>query len=96
MIPKIIHQTIQDKDNIHSEFILNINSLKDRNKEFIHRLYDDEDIIEFIKKNYSNNILNYYQQINPIYGAARADFFRYLLLYKNNINIFYTSRILYC
>ena len=82
MIPKIIHQTIQDKKNVHDEFLLNINFLKENNQNYRYYLYDDEDIINFIKKNYSNNILNYYNQINPIYGPARADFFRYLLMYE--------------
>ena len=82
MIPKIIHQTIQDKKNVHDEFLFNINFLKENNQNYRYYLYDDEDIINFIKKNYSNNILNYYNQINPIYGPARADFFRYLLMYE--------------
>jgi len=82
MIPQIIHQTIQDKNVIPDEFIININYLKEKNKNYRYKLYDDKDIILFIKKNYSKNVLEYYNQINPIYGAARADFFRYLLMYE--------------
>ena len=50
MIPKIIHQTIQDKKNVHDEFLLNINFLKENNQNYRYYLYDDEDIINFIKK----------------------------------------------
>ena len=37
---------------------------------------------DFIIKNYDKERLNLYTSINPEYGAARADYFRYLLLYK--------------
>ena len=44
--------------------------------------YDDDDIEKFITDNYSKRILDAYQAINPDYGPARADFFRYLVIYK--------------
>jgi inositol phosphorylceramide mannosyltransferase catalytic subunit len=81
-IPKIIHQTVRDKNDIHPVFLNNISELKDRNKEWLHRLYDDEDIRKFLIQNYGSRLLQYWERINPIYGPARADFFRYLLLYK--------------
>lgn len=36
----------------------------------------------FIREHYSERVLRAYNQINPLYGQARADFFRYLLLYR--------------
>ncbi len=43
--------------------------------------YDDVMIDDFIKNNFSERIYNAYNHINPDYGAARADFFRYLIIY---------------
>lgn len=47
-----------------------------------HRLYDDADIEAFIRESYGDEILAYYHRIDRRYGAARADLFRYLLLYR--------------
>jgi mannosyltransferase OCH1-like enzyme len=80
-IPKIIHQTYPTK-NINSDIQNNINNLKKLNPDYEYILYDDNDIINFIKNNYSQHILDTYNSINPEYGPARADYFRYLLIYK--------------
>ncbi|MDO4692338.1 MAG: glycosyltransferase [Porphyromonadaceae bacterium] len=52
------------------------------NSGWSHKLYDDEDIKAFILKYYGRQIWDYYERIDPFYGAARADFFRYLLIYQ--------------
>lgn len=44
--------------------------------------YDDIMIEKYIKENFSQRIYNAYRNINPEYGAARADLFRYLIIYK--------------
>ena len=46
-----------------------------------HRLYDDDDIVELIRLHYGGELLLAYQRLSPEYGAARADFFRYLLIH---------------
>lgn len=79
-IPKIIHQTYPTK-NLHIDVQNNINKLKRLNPDYDYRLYDDNDIVNFIKKNYDEDILKTYYSINPEYGPARADYFRYLLMY---------------
>jgi len=80
-IPRIIHQTFKTND-LPSEISEVVQRLKDMNPTFEYRFYNDKDCIEFIKENYDEETLNLYLSINPIYGAARADFFRYLLMYK--------------
>jgi hypothetical protein len=80
-IPKIIHQTFQSR-NLPAEFQKNIDQLKALNSKWEHRLYDDNDIKQFISDVYGLGILAYFNRINPKYGAAKADLFRYLLLYK--------------
>ncbi|MGV3583306.1 MAG: glycosyltransferase family 32 protein [Methylophilus sp.] len=79
-IPKVIHQTYHNK-TLPTEIQENIAYLKQSNAEWEHRLYDDSDIETYIKKHYPQ-ILYLYQKINPAYGAARADFFRYLVIYN--------------
>lgn len=79
-IPKIVHQTFPTK-NLPPELLTNLDYMKNTNPDWEFRLYDDKDIEAFIKTEYPA-LLRYYQKINPSYGAAKADFFRYLLLYK--------------
>lgn len=81
LIPKIIHQTFPDSSLLKPELISNITWLKNNNPNWEYRLYDDKDITDFISNYYSKEILSKFDQINPIYGAARADLFRYLLMY---------------
>ena len=84
---------VQKEDNIpkkiwrcyKKEGINKFQSVFDKTREIMHDyeqvIYDDEMIEEFIKTNYSQRIYNAYKHINPEYGASRADFFRYLILY---------------
>lgn len=83
-IPKIIHQIYFSADNksLPQAIQENINKIKVMNPDWEHRFYDDADIVDFIKNNYDSRILDYFNRINPKYGAAKADLFRYLLMYK--------------
>jgi mannosyltransferase OCH1-like enzyme len=79
-IPNIIHFTFCNKNLPHE--ILNVieHNKKVCNKcKFI--FYDDNSCDEFIKNNFNREIYNTYKKINPSYGAMRADFFRYCVLY---------------
>ncbi|RYE12702.1 MAG: glycosyltransferase [Rickettsiales bacterium] len=76
-----MHQTYVSKD-LPQELKQNVEYLKKTNPGWTHRLFDDQDIIKFIHENYGTILLDYYRRINPKYGAARADLFRYLLVYK--------------
>jgi len=81
-IPRLIHQTVRNKSKIHPVLQANIGRLRAQNPGWQYRLYDDADIRQFIAQNYGAETLRYYKRINPIYGPAKADFFRYLLVYK--------------
>ena len=81
LIPRIIHQTFPDSSLLRPELLSNINCLKNNNPYWDYRLYDDKDITNFISGCYGREVLKRYNQINPVYGAARADLFRYLLMY---------------
>ena len=80
-IPKNIYQTVKDKSNISSAFRDNIAYLRSQNQDWEYRIFDDKDIVEFISTTYGSQYLSVYLSINPIYGPAKADVFRYLLLY---------------
>lgn len=80
-IPKNIYQLVADKNNINPAFVENIKYIKDLNPTWNHILYDDDDMVEYIKKYYPY-LLHIYNKINPKYGAAKADFFRYILMYR--------------
>jgi inositol phosphorylceramide mannosyltransferase catalytic subunit len=80
-IPRIIHQTFRSHD-LPEELRANVAAIEAMNPGWEHRLYDDAEIEAFIRESYGNEILGYYHRIDPRYGAARADLFRYLLLYR--------------
>lgn len=79
-IPKVIHQTYHKK-TLPQEISDNIVCLKRMNPNWEYRLYDDSDIKNYIQTHYPE-LLHVYLKINPVYGAAKADFFRYLLIYN--------------
>lgn len=80
-IPKLIHQTYISRD-LPPEIFEIVEGLKGLNPDWEYRFYTDEDIFEYIQKNFDEKVLTAYLKINPIYGAAKADLFRYLVLYK--------------
>ena len=79
-IPRIIHQTFPVKA-LPVELRRNTDALKSLNPGWEYRFYDDDDIQEFIGEHYDQDVLNAFRRINPGYGAAKADVFRYLLMY---------------
>jgi hypothetical protein len=80
-IPKLIHQTFYQAD-LPEALQQNVHRLKELNPGWEYRFYNDSDIVDFIKTNYPTQVLESFERIDPRYGAARADLFRYLLLYK--------------
>jgi mannosyltransferase OCH1-like enzyme len=79
MIPKIIHQTApNNKDEWHPIWILCNESVKNNFKNFKYILWNDEDIDNFILKNFPNQYLEY-KKIP--FHIIKIDLFRYVLLY---------------
>lgn len=81
-IPKKIFQIISDKNTINPRFQKNIEYIKKTNPNWQYFLYDNKSAVEYIATYYGQDMLRYYYAINPKYGASRADFFRYLLMYR--------------
>jgi len=82
LIPKTIHQTISNKSSIHPELQENIRRLRTLNPDWDYCLYDDADRRKFIADEYELEMIQIYDRISTRYGAAKADFFRYLLLFR--------------
>ncbi|KQO54247.1 hypothetical protein ASF14_20145 [Sphingomonas sp. Leaf257] len=80
-IPRILHQTYPNK-MLPEPLAGNVVTLRARNPDWDYRLYDDTDIERFIAEEYGPSVLERYLRISPSYGAARADLFRYLLIYR--------------
>lgn len=80
-IPKIIHQTYFSK-TLPTEIQENIDKLKALNPDWEFRFYDDDDIEQYIRRHYPS-LITTYQKISPSYGVAKADLFRYLVIYHD-------------
>lgn len=78
--PKKVYQTYHSKE-LPVELRAAHNKLKKMNPDWEFILFDDDDIEHYIAENFPL-LLKFYKSIRFEYGAARADFFRYLLMYK--------------
>ena len=81
MIPKIIYQVYKTLDLPYTLF-KNIEHIKTINPNWEYRLFDDNTARDFIAELYNGQYVDIYDRINPIYGPAKGDLFRYLVLYK--------------
>ena len=81
-IPKLIVQTFSDWSDLNPAILSSIALLQQLNRSWQYRFYDDTDIQKFIVGYYSSDVLKSYERINPAYSAARADLFRYLVMYQ--------------
>jgi len=84
VLPRIYHQTYSDiKDLTPSllNIIRNNNATFNPSVDWKYNFYNNEQCNTIIKTHFSSSIYNHYQMINPQYGPAKADFFRYCLMY---------------
>lgn len=81
LLPKLIHQTFPTK-RLPSQFAEISDDLRLRNPDWHYHLYDDNDVGDFVSAHYGADMLAVLLSISASYGAARADLFRYLLMYK--------------
>jgi mannosyltransferase OCH1-like enzyme len=80
MISKKIYQTWFTK-KLDSNILDIIDNMKQLNSSYDYELYDDDDMFYFIKENYGKEVISAYESLQI--GAAKADLWRYLILYKN-------------
>ena len=77
-IPKLIISTYYDKNKIPQKVFENIKTYAPNYKYIV---FDDNEIIEFLKKHYPENVLQAFHELTR--GAHKADLFRYCYLYIN-------------
>lgn len=77
-IPKIIWQTMKSNE-VPKLMKMYADSWIDLNPEYEYRFCDDMDILNFLEKDFPEYVENY-QKLK--YGAAKADLWRYLIIYK--------------
>jgi len=78
-IPKIIHQTFKSSK---LPFITrwHISRFMKKNPAYAYEFYDDARIAVFLQEEFAPEVYALYSRLNI--GAAKADFFRYAVLYK--------------
>lgn len=79
-IPRALYQTFSTSE-LTPELEKNVEELRYANPKWEYRLYDDKAVTRFILDRYGRDVLKLFEKISPAYGAARADLFRYLLIY---------------
>lgn len=79
-IPKIVHQTFPTRI-LPRAVQMGRDEAVAENPSWDFRLYSDGDVEAFINEIYGPEVLAVYRMLRPEYGAARADLFRYLVVY---------------
>jgi mannosyltransferase OCH1-like enzyme len=79
VVPLNIFQTWHTK-NLPPLMENAVNMIKELNPRFNYELFDDNDCREFIKNNFSVEVLEAFDTLVP--GAYKADLWRYCILYK--------------
>ncbi len=80
-IPRIIWQTTKNRFQIAAPLMQCVENVKSMNPGWEHRLFDDETQLAFLSSVCSDRFMRAYNRIEPKYGAARADIFRYVAVY---------------
>ena len=80
-IPKIIYRTHKSKETI-KPYKKVLDHTKNILPNYETKIFYDNECDEYIKKNYSSRIYKAYTYISNDYGPSKADFFRYLLIYR--------------
>lgn len=81
-IPNLVHLTFRN-NNLPTQLKHNLDNNRTKHKTFLVKFYDDNAVDNYIKNNFTEEVYKAYKMINPVYGAMRADFFRYCVLYKD-------------
>lgn len=79
-IPPLILQTFPTA-TLPASLQRSVDRMKELNPGWEHRLFDENACERLIADQYGDRVLEIYRSINPDYGPARADLFRYLAVY---------------
>ena len=82
MIPKLLHQSTSDVDNLRFEIKDNISLLKKNNPGWRYSIYDNSEQLAYIKSNITLGLYRRLEKVNPKYSVIFSDIFRYLLMFN--------------
>ena len=82
MIPKKIFQTYSSFDELHPDMKANSKKISEMHPDWEYTFFSEPDVLSFISEQFGKRFLEYYQKIDSDYGGTRADFFRYLVIFK--------------
>lgn len=80
-VPRVIWQTCKDRSALAPALANCVAQLQAMNPNWQHRLFDDESQDAALSAVCSDRFMAAYRRIEPRYGAARADLFRYVMIY---------------
>lgn len=80
-IPRVLWQTARDRNNLPPEIQACATTLRNTNPTWDYRIFDDRTQLEFLESVCSDRFMRAYHRIAPEYGAARADLFRYAVIF---------------
>ncbi len=81
LIPNVVWQTWK-MSSLGSNAATNRAHIQSMNPTYLHRFVNDSEAEAFIATEYRGRVADAYFSINPKFGAARADLWRYCVLYK--------------
>lgn len=83
MIPRIIHQTWYSRTKMPREYHRILHDNQEMNPGYRFLLWDDNDLDRFFRSDprIPGTLRSVFFRINPHYGSARADIFRYVIIY---------------
>jgi hypothetical protein len=81
-IPLQCFQGCRKIENINQKLKASLKISRDNNPRVTFHLYDAEAMHEYMEKNAPNDLFRAYKNIHDGYGAAKADVFRYFILYR--------------
>jgi hypothetical protein len=80
-IPRLLWQTTRDINDIDPKIATCIEKLTTLNPDWKHHLFDDQGQTEFLQSVSSDRFMRVYERVPREFGAARADLFRYMVVF---------------
>jgi mannosyltransferase OCH1-like enzyme len=78
-IPRLVHVTARQP--IDPRIAANLAQLKRKNPRYVVRCYNDEEISCYVERVWGSEMWSVFDSINPEYIVAKADLWRYLMIY---------------
>jgi mannosyltransferase OCH1-like enzyme len=83
MIPLIVHQTEETLDQIPDSVAETMKEFRKINPNVEFRFYSADERRRFLIENFPERYIRAYDSIKPEYGVAKADLFRYCVVYNS-------------